>query len=235
MTTNLGGFDDFQGMSLWRDSDWTSSTVPIGANTIGTLVYDRGSSFSSMRVRGGVTGAGLQMQFLHARTAGDLNPILTHQFVILPGVDFLCTVPMISNFFIVRWRSAIAAPAVLDIGTQQLNIGSDIAHWYSPVHELGIDALVLATGSSQNFVLPSLFPGPASLYFRADGAPASVRCVIDTLDENGALLTRVAKIHANDPTAMFYFQAPQTYWRATISNNSGANQTHYLGISIQGV
>jgi hypothetical protein len=232
MTTNLGGFDDFQGMSLWRDSDWTSVVVPIAANANSGLIYDRGSSFASMRVRGRITGSGLRISIWHYRTPTDLNPLLSHQFVAVQGFDFLGTFPMLSNYFLVQWQAATAAPSSLDIGTQQLNVASEIAHWYSYVHELGATALVLANGVTQQFSLPSLYAGPAHVWFRVDGAPANVDLRIDTYDENLVAAKRLIQIFATDTVRTFAIQIPQTYWTATVSNFSGANATCHFGISI---
>src|SRR5690348_12356464 len=98
MTTNIGGYDDFVGPLVWRDSDWTDTLFTVPANNVQQAIYDRGSSFATMTIRFLVTGQPAKITIQHARQNPEPNLVTTEEWILNPNQNIYVTTPMLLNY-----------------------------------------------------------------------------------------------------------------------------------------
>lgn len=231
MTGFTGGFDDWQGQSLWRTSGWTDATYDIAANVNLFNNYLRGSSFGAVMIELTAVTNSVSVQLLHSRTNPDAEPHVSHTWCLRPGVRLLCTVPLLSNYFGFKMSSPTAVGCSVRVRTQRLNIGIDKTHYYAPVREFGALNDTIAAGTSRAYAPAYLLPGPGTLNWSSPSGIANVFLTIDSLDQNGSIVTRFIDINGNNGNGSRPVQFPLNSYQVTMVNQNAAPQTMSFAIA----
>jgi hypothetical protein len=234
MTQIFGGFDDFAGMSLWRDTGWTESSVPVAANTVHELVYDRNMSFAGMLIELAVSAFAVRVDFIHRRSSSDSSPLYSDNFVLSAGTTLLAAVPFLSNLFAINWLTPLANGNTLSVKTQQVNICTDRMHFFGLDRQVGQTGVVMANGAVTTVQPTSFLPGPGHAFVTAAGNPAGVDLRIDCVNKDGVQGPRIFQAFTNGGPVTANLQIPHTQWVATVSNFSGAAQTVSWGVVMEG-
>lgn len=229
-----GGFQDWQGQSLWRDSAWYDFSNFVAANSNLETDIDRDMSFGSMMLELSVSAFAAQFDIKHTKFAGDGLPFWSSSFVLLAGTTFLSVFPLMSNIFRIGWVTPVANGNTVHVRAQRMNVATDRMHFFGRNRQMGQTDVVMANGAVNTFQPTDFLPGPASVLFRANGNPANVSIRIDCVDKDGVQGPRIHQRFSDTGISVDKIIMPHTAWLATVSNFSGANQTVTWGISMEG-
>src|SRR5690242_10703803 len=234
MTTNIGGYDDFVGPLVWRDSDWTESVFPVAAGNTLSVLYDRGSSFATMTLRILVGGQPAKLTIRHFRQNPEPNPVTTEEWILNPNQAIYVTTPMLLNYLNIFITASPLGATSVTVKTQQGNFGTDQTHYYAATHEIGAINFNIANGATADFIMPNLVPGPGHLYFRGDPAAANLSLRLSTYDLSNNELTRCYELFTSDKIPFLPIVIPHSNWTARLVNNSGVAQTVSFSVLADG-
>lgn len=235
MTTGLGGFNDWQGNSLWRSTAFTLSSIVLAPGEIRTVIFERGSSFSSRMLDIACNIFGAHFQVRHMRTDTDILPFITQDWVIQPPMQIKATIPALSNYFALNITGTTLGPAQISIKTQVTNTGSDRPVFYGRNHELAAFQQTFNAGTTTAFTPSELLPGPATLWVEGPAAGSTIDMNIQTFDENDLIDRRLLTLRAVTGVSIYSISIPATFWRFRVVNTGGANQVASFGITQQGL
>lgn len=235
MTTGLGGFNDWQGQSVWRATAFTLTSIVLAAGEVRDVIFERGSSFSSRMLDITSVNFGAKFRIRHMRTDTDILPFITSDIYLNPPMSVKMTVPALSNYFALQITASTLGPPSISIRTQVTNVGQDFPHYYGLNREFGTFNQLFAAASTTVFTPLSLIPGPATLWVEGPAAGSTLDMNIETVDENNVRLTRCLTLRAVTGVQIYSITVPSTFWQFRVVNTGGAGQSGSFGLVYQGL